>query len=127
MKRGSVLVSAALGAALTPLNSTMVAVALPALSVEFGAPADRVTLFVVTGYLVATIVSQMPAGTVADRAGYARFDKDNQALVGATLGIELFKNRFFDLDLEARNYFAFGGDRGGHYVLVPALAAGVAF
>lgn len=61
------------------------------------------------------------------RAGYARFDQDDQALVGATLGIELFKNRFFDLDLEARNYFAFGGDRGGHYVLVPALAAGVAF
>lgn len=72
MKRGSVLVAAALGAALTPLNSTMVAVALPALSVEFSAPADRVTLFVVTGYLIATIVSQMPAGTVADRAGYAR-------------------------------------------------------
>jgi hypothetical protein len=61
------------------------------------------------------------------RAGYARFDDDNQALVGATLGVELFKNRWFTLDLEARNYFAFGGDRGGHYVLVPALAAGVAF
>ncbi len=72
MKRRSVLVSAALGAALTPLNSTMVAVALPALSMEFGAPADRVTLFVVTGYLIATIVSQMPAGTIADRTGYAR-------------------------------------------------------
>ncbi len=72
MKRGSVLASAALGAALTPLNSTMVAVALPALSVEFGAPASTVTLFVVTGYLVATIVSQLPAGSVADRIGYAR-------------------------------------------------------
>jgi MFS family permease len=72
MMRGSVLVAAALGAALTPLNSTMVAVALPALSKEFGAPADRVTLLVVTGYLIATIVSQMPAGTIADRAGYAR-------------------------------------------------------
>jgi MFS family permease len=72
MKRQSVLISAALGAALTPLNSTMVAVALPALSVEFSAPADRVTLFVITGYLIATIVSQMPAGTVADRVGYAR-------------------------------------------------------
>jgi MFS family permease len=70
--RGSVLAAAALGAALTPLNSTMVAVALPALSLEFNAPAARVTLFVVTGYLVATIVSQMPAGAVADRTGYAR-------------------------------------------------------
>ena len=68
----SVLASAALGAALTPLNSTMVAVALPALSMEFSAPAATVTLWVVTGYLIATIVSQMPAGSVADRVGYAR-------------------------------------------------------
>ena len=71
-RRGSVLASAALGAALTPLNSTMVAVALPALGMEFNAPAATVTLFVITGYLVATIVAQMPAGTIADRAGYAR-------------------------------------------------------
>ena len=71
-KRGSVLTSAAIGAALTPLNSTMVAVALPALSMEFSAPPATVTLFVVTGYLVATILAQMPAGTIADRVGYAR-------------------------------------------------------
>jgi hypothetical protein len=61
------------------------------------------------------------------RAGYARFDQDDQALAGVTLGVELFKTKWLILDLEARNYFAFGGDRGGHYVLVPALAAGVAF
>ena len=71
-RRGSVLVSAALGAALTPLNSTMVAVALPALSADFGAPAASVTVLVVTGYLVATIVAQMPAGSIADRVGYTR-------------------------------------------------------
>jgi MFS family permease len=70
--RSSVLASAALGAALTPLNSTMVAVALPALSAEFGAPAATVTVLVVTGYLVATLVCQMPAGSIADRLGYAR-------------------------------------------------------
>src|SRR5262245_29843060 len=50
----------------------MVAVALPALGMEFNAPAATVTLFVITGYLVATIVAQMPAGTIADRVGYAR-------------------------------------------------------
>jgi MFS family permease len=72
-RRGqSVLVSAALGAALSPLNSTMVAVALPALSHDFGAAPSTVTLTVITGYLVATLVSQMPAGTVADRIGYGR-------------------------------------------------------
>jgi hypothetical protein len=61
------------------------------------------------------------------RAGYARFDADNQALVGATLGVELYKNRWFGLDAEARNLFAFGGDRGGHYLLQPAISARIAF
>jgi hypothetical protein len=61
------------------------------------------------------------------RAGYARFGSDNQALVGATLGLELYKNRWFGLDLEGRNYLAFGGARGGHYLLEPALTARVAF
>jgi MFS family permease len=70
--RGSVLVSAALGAALTPLNSTMVAVALPALADEFMSPAAAVTVFVVTGYLIATLVLSVPAGSVADRVGYTR-------------------------------------------------------
>lgn len=61
------------------------------------------------------------------RAGYARFDTDNQALLGATLGLELYKSRWFGVDAEARNYLAFGGSRGGHYVLTPALSARIAF
>lgn len=61
------------------------------------------------------------------RAGYARLDSDNQALLGATLGLELYKNRWFGLDAEARNYLAFGGERGAHYLLTPALAARIAF
>jgi hypothetical protein len=56
-----------------------------------------------------------------------RFDGDNQALLGATLGLELYKNRWFGLDVEARNYLAFGGARGAHYLLTPALSACVAF
>jgi MFS family permease len=50
----------------------MVAVALPALSREFQAPASRVTLTVVTGYLIATLIAQLPAGRVADRVGFIR-------------------------------------------------------
>jgi len=61
------------------------------------------------------------------RVGYARFDSDGQALAGGTLGLELFKNRFFVLDAEARNYLAFGKPRGSHYVLEPAIAARIAF
>ena len=69
---GRVLAASAVAAGLTPLNSTMIAVALPAMSAEFAAPAASVTVWVVTAYLIATIVCQMPAGNVADRIGYAR-------------------------------------------------------
>jgi hypothetical protein len=48
----------------------MVAVALPALSDHFESPAAAVTVFVVTGYLIATLVLSVPAGNVADRIGY---------------------------------------------------------
>jgi hypothetical protein len=47
--------------------------------------------------------------------------------LGATLGLELYNGRVFGLDLEAGNYLAFGGARGGHYSLTPALSARVAF
>ena len=50
----------------------MVAVALPAISRDFGAEASSVTLLVVTVYLIATLVCQMPSGSIADRAGYGR-------------------------------------------------------
>jgi MFS family permease len=57
-------------AALTPLNSTMIAVALPVMSADFQVAPSSVTVWVVTVYLIATIVFQMPAGAVADRMGY---------------------------------------------------------
>jgi hypothetical protein len=61
------------------------------------------------------------------RMGYARFDHDNQAIIGATIGLELYKNDWFVVDAEARNYLAFLGDRGAHYVLNPALSAAISF
>jgi MFS family permease len=69
---GRVLAAVAVAAGLTPLNSTMIAVALPAMSADFRASPSSVAVWVVTAYLVATIVVQMPAGNVADRIGYAR-------------------------------------------------------
>jgi MFS family permease len=50
----------------------MVAVALPAVTADFQVAAATVTAWVVTGYLVAVMSCQIPAGTVADRVGYAR-------------------------------------------------------
>jgi MFS family permease len=68
----AILISATLGAILNPLNSTMVAVALPALSADFGASPSSVTLSVVTSYLVVTLIWQVPSGSIADRIGYSR-------------------------------------------------------
>lgn len=70
--KARLLAALAIAAGLTPLNSTMIAVALPMLSTEFNVAASSVTAWVVTGYLIATIVCQMPAGSVADRIGHAR-------------------------------------------------------
>jgi len=61
------------------------------------------------------------------RLGYARLEHDNQALLGATIGLELYKNDWLGIDVEARNYLAFIGDRGAHYLLNPALSGRIAF
>jgi MFS family permease len=66
------IAAVAIAAGLTPLNSTMIAIALPAISADFTVAPASVTAWVVTGYLVAVMSCQIPAGSVADRIGYAR-------------------------------------------------------
>lgn len=61
------------------------------------------------------------------RIGYARFGDQDQALLGASLGVELFKSPWFGLDLEARNYVAFLDDAGARYALAPTATAKLAF
>lgn len=60
------------------------------------------------------------------RAGYGRFDGEDQVVLGPTVGLELYKSSWLQVDLDTRHYLAFG-DRSSHYVLVPALAANIAF
>lgn len=71
-----------------PLNSTMIAVALPDISEEFGRDPAIVTQALITSYLVAAIVLQSPAGKIGDRIGHVRVLAAGQALVaaGAVLG-----------------------------------------
>lgn len=63
-----VIVAVALGAALVPLNSTMVVVALPRLIDDFG-ESFAATTWLVTAYLVAMAVLQPLAGRLGDRVG----------------------------------------------------------
>jgi MFS family permease len=71
-----------------PLNSTMVAVALPEIARDVGRPPGTVAQAVVASYLVAAIVLQSPGGKLGDRLGYRRVLTLGQVLValGAVLG-----------------------------------------
>ena len=62
----------ALAAILAPLNSTIIAVALPSIADAFRATPATATQWLVTAYLVVTIVAQSPAGKLADLWGTSR-------------------------------------------------------
>ena len=81
--------AALLASSLLPLNSTMIAVALPDISREFARPPGTVAQAVVASYLVAAVVLQSPGGKLGDRLGQWRVLAIGQLLtvVGAVLGI----------------------------------------
>lgn len=61
-----------LGAALIPLNSTMIAVALPAIGDSFQVNPGDLTLWLVTSYLLVNIILLSPAGKLGDLLGRRR-------------------------------------------------------
>jgi EmrB/QacA subfamily drug resistance transporter len=72
----------ALAALLAPLNSTIIAVALPSIAQAFDSPAAVVTRWLVTAYLVVSIVAQSPAGKMADLWGGSRVLTLGRSLFG---------------------------------------------
>jgi EmrB/QacA subfamily drug resistance transporter len=72
-----------------PLNSTMIAVALPEIAREFDHSPGTVAQAVVASYLVAAIVLQSPGGKLGDRIGHWRVLALGLVLVagGAVLGV----------------------------------------
>ncbi len=66
------LVAIAPPAALAPLNSTMVAVALPEMSRTLHADSGLLRQALVTSYLLTNIVLQSPGGKLGDRLGHRR-------------------------------------------------------
>ena len=82
------LAAACLSAALMPLNSTMIAVALPGIADDVGATTGTVTQALVGAYLVTAIVLQSPGGKLGDRIGHGRLLYAGQGcvLAGAAVG-----------------------------------------
>jgi MFS family permease len=71
-----------LSAMLVPLGSTMIAVALPSIGLQFGRTPGELTQWLVNSYLLIGIVGQSPAGKVADYWGYRRTLRLGQLLMG---------------------------------------------
>jgi MFS family permease len=82
------LLAVGLSAALMPLNSTMIAVALPSIAEDFGAAPGSLTQALVATYLVAAIALQSVGGKLGDRTGTWRAFGTGQLLIaaGAVLG-----------------------------------------
>jgi MFS family permease len=82
------LVAACLAASLMPLNSTMIAVAVPDIAEHVHTPPGTVTQALVATYLVAAIALQSPGGKLGDRIGQWSAFGFGQALlaVGAIAG-----------------------------------------
>ena len=79
----SVIIGIGMASALVPLNSTMVAVALPKVARAFDIGRGRAGVLV-TVYLVAMLIGQPLAGRVCDRVG------DKRTTVTSLLGFAVF-------------------------------------
>lgn len=71
LARGELL-ALACSVGLVPLNSTMIAVAIPAIAQDLAAAPGMLMQWLVTSYLLLTIVAQGPSGKLGDRLGHAR-------------------------------------------------------
>ena len=61
-----------LAASLSPLGSTMIAVALPSIGSELGVESGSLTQWLVSSYLIVGIATMSPGGKLGDRIGHRR-------------------------------------------------------
>lgn len=87
------IVGIALASVLVPLNSTMIAVALPTLADEFDITKGHAAILI-TVYLVAMLVGQPTAGRIADHVGARRLALVAVAGFGACSAAAMFAGTF---------------------------------
>ncbi len=115
--RATELVALALSIALVPLNSTMLATALPGIAHEVHVDAPLVTQWLVTAYLLVGIALQSPAGKLADAIGHARALTLGQVVFAAGAVVGGFGHGLWML-VVSRALMAAGGA-----VMTPAVMA----
>ncbi|WP_437603928.1 MFS transporter [Sorangium sp. So ce590] len=84
------LAAIALSTALAPLNSTMIAVALPEMSRTLRVDSGALRQALVTSYLLTNIVLQSPGGKLGDRLGHRRALGLGQLLLAAGAALAYF-------------------------------------
>ena len=72
-----------LAASLSPLGSTMIAVALPSIGSEVGVGSGALTQWLVSSYLIVGIATMSPGGKLGDRIGHRRALVIGMAIYGA--------------------------------------------
>ena len=106
-----------LAAMLIPLGSTMIAVALPSIGAEFArAPAD-LTTWLVTSYLLVSVIGQGPGGKIGDRWGYRNTILLGQGVFGVGCLLAVVLDSFAAI-VASRVMMALGGA-----LMVPTVMA----
>ena len=72
-----------LAASLSPLGSTMIAVALPSIGRELGVASGELTQWLVASYLIVGIATMNPGGKLGDRIGHRRVLVIGMVIYGA--------------------------------------------
>lgn len=111
--------SLAFSIGLVPLNSTMIAVAIPAIAADWSVSPSLLFQWLVSSYLLVNIVAQSPSGKLGDRWGHARMLQLGQLIfaLGSVVG---FLATTVPVLAAARILMALGGA-----VMVPAAMASV--
>jgi len=83
-----IILALGLGAGLIPLNSTTIAVALPAIGVHFGADDSLLSQWLIVSYLLVSVLFLGPAGKLGDIWGHGRLLRTGWVmfLIGALIG-----------------------------------------
>ena len=101
------MLGAASGAILVPLNTTMLAVALPGVMAEFGLGADTVSSLI-SLYLGAVAITLPVSGSLGDRFGHRRLFMGGVVLFGLSSAIAVGAHSFIVLQI-ARVFQAVSG------------------
>ena len=106
--RRSEWVAFACSIGLVPLNSTMLAVAVPAIASDLAADPGPLMQWLVVSYLLVIIVAQNPGGKLSDRWGHARALTLGQLVFAAGSVVGYWSNGLLLL-VAARVMMAVGG------------------